>query len=77
VLGRDVVREAAAVRKLVSLAGQFSSVDADLTVEENLLLYRLLGLSRRELAVIRLRSLDLRLCFIKCQKFVPSSISMK
>jgi ABC-2 type transport system ATP-binding protein len=48
VLGRDVVREAAAVRKLVSLTGQFASVDADLTAEENLLLLsRLLGFSRR------------------------------
>ena len=47
VLGCDVVREAA-VRKLVSLTGQFASADADLTVEENLLLSRLLGLSRRE-----------------------------
>ena len=49
VLGRDVVREADAVRKLVSLTGQFASVDADLTAEENLLLLaRLLGHSRRQ-----------------------------
>ncbi len=34
VLGHDVVREAAAVRKLVSLTGQFAFVDADLTAEE-------------------------------------------
>ena len=48
VLGHDVVREAAAVRKLVSLTGQFASVDTDLTAEENLLLLgRLLGHSRR------------------------------
>jgi daunorubicin/doxorubicin transport system ATP-binding protein len=48
VLGRDVVREAAAVRRLISLTGQFASVDADLTAEENLvLLARLLGCSRR------------------------------
>ena len=33
-LGRDVVREAAAVRQLVSLTGQFASVDAALTPEE-------------------------------------------
>ena len=47
VLGRDVVREAAAVRRLISLTGQFASVDADLTAEENLvLLARLLGHSR-------------------------------
>jgi ABC-2 type transport system ATP-binding protein len=49
VLGHDVVREAAAVRRLISLTGQFASVDADLTAEENLLLLgSLLGLSRRE-----------------------------
>jgi ABC-2 type transport system ATP-binding protein len=49
VLGRDVVREAAAVRRLVSLTGQFASVDTDLTAEENLLLLaRLLGHSRRQ-----------------------------
>jgi daunorubicin/doxorubicin transport system ATP-binding protein len=48
VLGRDVVREAAAVRRLVSLTGQFASVDTDLTAQENLvLLSRLLGFSRR------------------------------
>ena len=48
VLGRDVVREAGAVRRLISLTGQFASVDADLTAEENLvLLARLLGHSRR------------------------------
>jgi ABC-type multidrug transport system ATPase subunit len=34
VLGHDVVREAAAVRQLVSLTGQFASVDAALTAEE-------------------------------------------
>jgi ABC-2 type transport system ATP-binding protein len=48
VLGHDVVREGATVRKLVSLTGQFASVDGDLTAEENLLLLgRLLGYSRR------------------------------
>jgi ABC-2 type transport system ATP-binding protein len=48
VLGHDVVREAAAVRRRVSLTGQFASVDEDLTAGENLmLLARLLGHSRR------------------------------
>jgi ABC-2 type transport system ATP-binding protein len=48
VLGRDVVREAAAVRSLVGLTGQFASVDEDLTGQENLVLMaRLLGLSWR------------------------------
>ena len=47
VLGHDVVREADAVRSLVSLTGQLASVDEDLTGRENLiLLARLLGYSR-------------------------------
>jgi ABC-2 type transport system ATP-binding protein len=49
VLGHDVVREANVVRSLVSLTGQFASVDDDLTGTENLvLLGRLLGYSRSE-----------------------------
>ena len=48
VLGRDVTTEAAAVRRLVALAGQFATVDDDLTGSENLvLLGRLAGLPRR------------------------------
>ncbi len=48
VFGRDVVREAAAVRAKVSLTGQFASIDEDLTGHENLVLVgRLLGLSWR------------------------------
>ncbi len=47
VLGHDVVTEAAAVRRMVSLTGQMASVDEDLTGRENLvLLGRLLGLKR-------------------------------
>ena len=47
VLGHDIVREADAVRGLVSLTGQLASVDEDLTGRENLvLLARLLGLGR-------------------------------
>ncbi|MGH3029388.1 MAG: ATP-binding cassette domain-containing protein [Gaiellaceae bacterium] len=47
VLGHDIVREADAVRGLVSLTGQLASVDEDLTGRENLvLLGRLLGLKR-------------------------------
>jgi ABC-2 type transport system ATP-binding protein len=47
VLGHDIVREADAVRGVVSLTGQLASVDEDLTGRENLvLLGRLLGLSR-------------------------------
>ena len=44
VFGHDIVREANAVRRRVSLTGQFASVDEDLTGRENLiLLARLLG----------------------------------
>jgi ABC-2 type transport system ATP-binding protein len=47
VLGHDIVREADAVRSVVSLTGQLASVDEDLTGRENLiLLARLLGLGR-------------------------------
>ena len=45
VLGRDIVKEADAVRGVVSLTGQLASVDEDLTGRENLILIgRLLGL---------------------------------
>jgi ABC-2 type transport system ATP-binding protein len=48
VFGHDVVAEADAVRGLVSLTGQFASVDEDLTGLENLVLIaRLLGHSRK------------------------------
>ncbi|CAM5573831.1 ATP-binding cassette domain-containing protein OS=Streptomyces alboniger OX=132473 GN=CP975_18255 PE=4 SV=1 [Streptomyces alboniger] len=47
VFGHDVVREADAVRRLVSLTGQYASVDEDLTGTENLvLLGRLTGHTR-------------------------------
>jgi len=46
VFGHDVVQEADAVRRLVSLTGQFASVDEELTGVENLILIaRLLGFS--------------------------------
>ena len=38
VLGHDVVRDGAAVRRRISLTGQFASVDQDLTTRENLVL---------------------------------------
>jgi ABC-2 type transport system ATP-binding protein len=48
VLGHDVVDEADAVRGLVSLTGQFASVDEELSGQENLvLLGRLFGFGRR------------------------------
>jgi ABC-2 type transport system ATP-binding protein len=57
VLGHDVVREADAVRDLISLTGQLASVDEDLTGHENLILLgRLLGLKR---AAAKLRSSEL------------------
>ena len=47
VLGYDIVRDADAVRGVVSLTGQLASVDEDLTGRENLILLgRLLGLRR-------------------------------
>jgi ABC-2 type transport system ATP-binding protein len=47
VLGHDVLSEAEAVRRSVSLTGQFASVDEELTGRENLvLLGRVLGLSK-------------------------------
>ncbi|CAL9339201.1 ATP-binding cassette domain-containing protein [Streptomyces sp. Tu 3180] len=49
VAGYDVVREAAAVRALIGLTGQYAAVDENLTGTENLLLIgRLLGMSRRD-----------------------------
>jgi ABC-2 type transport system ATP-binding protein len=48
IMGRDVVEHARAVREMVSLTGQYASVDEDLTGFENLVLFaRLLGLSWR------------------------------
>jgi daunorubicin resistance ABC transporter ATP-binding subunit len=50
VLGRDVVREADAVRKQIGLAGQYATVDPNLTGRENLrLIGRLVHLPRREI----------------------------
>ena len=49
VLGHDIVGQADAVRRRVSLTGQYASVDDDLTGRENLvLLARLLGFSPRQ-----------------------------
>ncbi|HLE96535.1 MAG TPA: ATP-binding cassette domain-containing protein, partial [Candidatus Thermoplasmatota archaeon] len=49
VLGHDVVREPSAVRRKISLTGQYASVDDDLTGRENLVLVgRLLGLPSRD-----------------------------
>jgi len=47
--GFDVVREAARVREIIGLTGQYASVDEKLTGRENLILIgRLLGLKRAE-----------------------------
>ena len=49
VLGHDIVDDAHAVRRAVTLTGQLASVDQDLTGRENLILLgRLLGLGRRK-----------------------------
>ena len=49
VAGLDVVRDAADVRALVGLTGQYASVDEDLTGTQNLLLIgQLLGMTTRE-----------------------------
>ncbi|MCU1373228.1 MAG: daunorubicin resistance transporter ATPase subunit [Actinomycetia bacterium] len=51
VLGHDVVTEADAVRRTVSLTGQFASVDDELSGHENLvLLGRLYGFGRKDAA---------------------------
>jgi ABC-2 type transport system ATP-binding protein len=48
VAGLDVVRQAAAVRRVIGLSGQFAAVDAYLTGRENLrMIGRLSGLGRR------------------------------
>ncbi|WP_018872409.1 daunorubicin resistance protein DrrA family ABC transporter ATP-binding protein [Thioalkalivibrio sp. ALJ16] len=47
--GFDVAREAARVREIIGLTGQYASVDEKLTGRENLILIgRLLGLKRRD-----------------------------
>ena len=57
VLGHDVVQEPEAVRRRISLTGQFASIDEDLTGVENLvLLARLLGFAR---AVAKTRTTEL------------------
>jgi ABC-2 type transport system ATP-binding protein len=49
VLGHDIVTGAKSIRKLVSLTGQFASVDEDLTGRENLILLgRLFGYSSKQ-----------------------------
>jgi oleandomycin transport system ATP-binding protein len=49
VLGMDVVKDAAKVRRAIGLTGQYASVDEDLTGTENLVLIgRLLDLSRSD-----------------------------
>src|SRR6266702_2965197 len=49
VFGHDVVREAAAVRELIGLTGQFAAIDELLTGRENLEMFgRLFNLSRKD-----------------------------
>jgi daunorubicin resistance ABC transporter ATP-binding subunit len=57
VLGHDVLHEAATVRRLIGLAGQYAAVDENLTARENL---RLVGrLTHLPKAVVRSRSDEL------------------
>ena len=49
IAGLDVLRDAAAVRSMIGLTGQYASVDEDLTGTQNLLMIgQLLGLSTRD-----------------------------
>jgi daunorubicin resistance ABC transporter ATP-binding subunit len=53
VAGYDVVRDAAEVRRRISLTGQFAALDKNLTARENLVLMaRLRGRTRREAGVV-------------------------
>jgi ABC-2 type transport system ATP-binding protein len=57
VLGHDVVKEAAAVRGLIGVTGQYASVDETLSATENLVVFgRLLGLSGKQ---ARAKAVDL------------------
>jgi daunorubicin resistance ABC transporter ATP-binding subunit len=48
VLGKDVVTEAAAVRRRIGMAGQFAAIDPNLTGRENLQMVGVLGQLERE-----------------------------
>ncbi|WP_324253987.1 ATP-binding cassette domain-containing protein [Paenibacillus sp. 1001270B_150601_E10] len=49
IFGYDVVKEAAIVRQLIGVTGQYASVDESLSATENLVVFsRLLGLGRQE-----------------------------
>ena len=59
VAGHDVVHEAAQVRTLISLTGQFAALDKNLTARENLVLMaRLRGRGRREAAAVTERLIE-------------------
>lgn len=49
IFGYDVVKEAAIVRQLIGVTGQYASVDESLSATENLVIFsRLLGIGRQE-----------------------------
>ena len=49
ILGHDLINEADEIRSRISLTGQFTSIDEDLTGKENLMMIaRLMGYSRRQ-----------------------------
>jgi ABC-2 type transport system ATP-binding protein len=53
VAGHDIVKEAAAVRRVISLTGQFAALDPNLTARENVILMaRLRGRSHSEAASV-------------------------
>src|SRR6201995_415455 len=57
--GHDVVHEAAEVRRLISLTGQFAALDPNLTARENLVLMaRLRGRGRRDAADVTERLIE-------------------
>jgi ABC-2 type transport system ATP-binding protein len=65
VLGNDVAREAALVRRRIALAGQSATIDDDLTRIENLvLLGRLAGLGRK--AARTCSATSLVTCWLVC-----------
>lgn len=61
IFGHDLASDSAAIRKRISLTGQYASIDEDLTGLENLMLVaRLMGYTRRQ---AKTRAMELLLAF--------------
>lgn len=61
VFGHDLVSDSAAIRRRISLTGQYASIDEDLTGLENLMLIaRLMGYTRRQ---AKTRAMELLMAF--------------